>query len=133
MLNRTESPHHLTIHAKSLRQTSTSAESMLWQKLRAKQVLGLRFRRQEPIGLYITDFFCSATRLIIELDGYSHEDKKDNDIERQSYLEQQGFMVLRFLNEEIYHNLNGVLETIEVHCIERLTHTPTQPPPREKE
>jgi len=83
-------------HARDLRRNTTPAECILWQKLRGRQMLGLRFRRQEPVGPFIADFLCVATRLIIELDGTSHEGKAEPDVRRQRYFESQGWTVLRF-------------------------------------
>jgi very-short-patch-repair endonuclease len=104
--------HLLTDRAKTLRREATSAEKILWNALRGKQMAGLKFRRQQPVGNFIVDFFCASERLVIELDGASHEEKSEKDGARQRFLEEQGLRVLRFLNEDVEKNLDGVLETI---------------------
>ncbi len=87
---------------------------------------GIKFRRQAPIGAYIVDFVAFESRLVIEVDGGQHaEDGKDNDMRRDAWLSSQGFTVLRFWNNEVLQNLEGVLETIGVSC---LRHPPLTPP-----
>ncbi|MGE0082996.1 MAG: endonuclease domain-containing protein [Desulfococcaceae bacterium] len=99
--------------AKELRKNSTDAEKILWHHLRAKQ-LGAKFRRQEPIGKYIVDFVCYSKRLVLEIDGGQHalaensiEDKK-----RDFFLNSQGFKVLRFWNNDVLKNTEGVIKKI---------------------
>ena len=89
--------------AKRLRLNATAAERRLWQVLRNKQFAGLRFRRQQPIGPYIVDFYCSAARLIIELDGGHHADGSTpaRDQVRSRWLEARGYRILRFWNSDI--------------------------------
>jgi very-short-patch-repair endonuclease len=79
---------------------------------------GLRFRRQQPVGPFIVDFFCAAARLVIELDGVSHEgeEKALRDAARDAFLQKQGLTVVHIMNEEIYNNLDGVLEMIAQYC-----------------
>ena len=113
--------------AKALRQSMTPAEAILWQRLRGKQLADLRFRRQKPIGPYIADFLCFEARLIVELDGCSHEESFEKDRQKDHYLEQREYRVLRFNNDEINRNLDGVLETILEKC--HMPSSPTQPPP----
>jgi very-short-patch-repair endonuclease len=113
-----------TIRAKSLRKTSTDAERFLWRHLRTKQVEGLKFRRQEPIGKYIADFVCFESRVIVEVDGGQHAES-EKDIERDGWLESQGFRVLRFWNNDGLLNIEGVLTVIRDTCI---THPPLTPP-----
>ncbi|HVW72602.1 MAG TPA: DUF559 domain-containing protein [Rhizomicrobium sp.] len=98
--------------AKYLRSNSTDAERRLWRLLRAKQLGGFRFRRQQPIGPYIVDFFCPAARLIIELDGEHHgtENKIKEDANRTRWLEDRGYKVLRFPNAAILKE--SILESI---------------------
>jgi very-short-patch-repair endonuclease len=94
--------------------------------LKGKHVEGIKFRRQEPIGDYIVDFVAFENRLVIEVDGGQHaEEEKDKDILRDAWLSKQGFRVLRFWNNEVLQNLEGVLETIRVNC---LRHPPLTPP-----
>lgn len=110
-----------------LRKGATDAENRLWFHLKGKHLEGIKFRRQEPIGNYIVDFVAFEKRLIIEIDGGQHadENEKHNDIERDEWLNSQGFRVLRFWNNEVLQNLAGVLETIRDNC---LRHPPLTPP-----
>ncbi len=112
--------------AKKHRKRSTDAERLLWNHLRAKQIEGFKFRRQQPIDNYVVDFVCFERRLIIELDGGQHAAEKDKDIERDNYLTKNGFKVLRFWNNEIFTNIEGVLEVIRINC---LNHPPLHPLP----
>lgn len=82
----------------------------LWQHLRARQILGLKFRRQHPVGKYILDFACVDAKLGIEVDGGQHNELQMQDNLRTSWLEEQGWMVLRFWNNEELQNTEGVLE-----------------------
>jgi very-short-patch-repair endonuclease len=102
--------------AKLLRANTTPHERILWRALNELPVDGTHFRRQAPIGPYVVDFFCPAKHLIIELDGGHHNEdetaKRDRD--RQVWLEQEGYRVVRFWNSEIASDLNAVLERIYV-------------------
>jgi len=111
----------LTDLARSLRRRSTDAERTLWRSLRARQLGGLRFRRQHPIGDYIVDFVCLERALVIELDGGQHSEpmQKTRDVARDRWLEEEGFMVLRFWDNEVLTNVEGVLEVIESRCLDR--------------
>jgi very-short-patch-repair endonuclease len=100
-------------HVKFLRQNQTAAESLLWHQLRRKHVGNLRFRRQYRLGDYIVDFICLAARLIVEVDGDSHDQTYEDDQRRTRWLEGQGFRVMRFWNHEVTGNLEGVVRTIE--------------------
>ena len=102
--------------AKKLRANATPHERILWRALKGLPVDGAHFRRQAPIGPYIVDFFCPAKRLIIELDGGHHNEDETakRDQERQFWLEQEGFRVIRFWNSEITEDLSAVLERIYV-------------------
>ena len=115
----------MTSLSKSLRKRPTEAEALLWKRLRAKQIEGLKFRRQEPIDKYIVDFICLQTRIIVEVDGGQHALEKDRDAERDRYLRKQGFRILRFWNNEVLQNIDGVLEVIRENC---LSHPPLTPP-----
>jgi len=103
--------------ARVLRTVQTEVEKKLWQRLRNRQLNGAKFRRQHPIGPYIADFFCFDTRLVIELNRSQHADeaRQRADERHTEYLHDQGYRVLRFWNEEILDNLNGVLESIAQH------------------
>lgn len=102
--------------AKKLRSNTTPHERIFWRALKELPIEGTHFRRQAPIGPYVVDFFCPAKKLIIELDGgHHHEDvAAERDSERQAWLEQQGYKVIRFWNSEISSDLNAVLERIYV-------------------
>jgi very-short-patch-repair endonuclease len=97
--------------AKSLRRELTQAERKLWSVLRNRQLSGAKFRRQQPIGPFIADFVCHDRRLIIEADGGQHADSIA-DKRRTSFLESKGYRVLRFWNNDILNNLDGVAQVI---------------------
>jgi len=88
----------------------------LWSRIKNKQ-LGYKFRRQHSIGNYIVDFYCSDKKIIVELDGGQHNDEKEYDDKRTRYLNSLGLNVLRFWDNEVNGNLNGVLEKIQEHLI----------------
>ena len=100
----------LTPPAKNLRKRATDAERLLWRYLRAKQMEGIKFRRQEPVGNYIVDFICFDRRIIVEIDGGQHarDENINKDKERDEWLRNQGFKVLRFWNNDVLNNINGV-------------------------
>jgi very-short-patch-repair endonuclease len=102
--------------AKTLRKKSTDAENVLWKQLRRKQLEGLKFRRQQPIDNYVVDFVCFEKRIVIEVDGGQHSIERDKDSERDNYLVINGFKVLRFWNNEVLQNIEGVLEMIRNSC-----------------
>jgi BirA family biotin operon repressor/biotin-[acetyl-CoA-carboxylase] ligase len=97
--------------AKTLRQNMTDAEQLLWRHLRAHRLLDQKFRRQQPIGPYIVDFVHFGARLIVEADGGQHNGSS-TDAVRDAWLKEQGFTILRFWNNEILQNTDGVLTTI---------------------
>jgi len=99
--------------ARYLRTHSTKAEILLWDELKARKMLGYQFMRQKPIDNYIVDFYCGPLKLAIELDGESHEHKQQGDRMKDEMLNKLGIVVLRFVNEEIYENMGGVLASIE--------------------
>ena len=100
--------------AQELRKSSTEAEKRLWRLLRAKQLAGYKFRRQEPIGSYIVDFVCFRPPFIVELDGGQHDATKQraHDARRTAWLESQGFTLIRFWNNQLLENEAGVLHDI---------------------
>jgi len=100
--------------AKELRRASTRAETLLWRYIRAHRIGGLGFRRQVPIGNYIADFACHSAKLIVELDGESHDFvvRQRADQRRDAFFVTQGFQVLRFTNTQVMSNLEGVIGTI---------------------
>lgn len=99
--------------ARSLRKHSTDAEQLLWQALRNRRLNGLKFRRQHPIGKYIVDFYCSEKKFVIEVDGDYHLYTDENDIERQNWLESQGYRIVRFWNEDVLKDLEAVVHYIK--------------------
>ena len=105
-------PTKLTNFARKLRTNPTDTESLLWRYLRAGRVDGYKFKRQQPLGGYIVDFVCFESRLIIELDGGQHADQAEADKIRDQWLNGQGFQVVRFWNNEVMTNLEGVLQCI---------------------
>ena len=117
-------------NARTLRQNRTDAERALWQRLRRKQLDGLRFRQQVPLGPYIVDFLCAKHRLIIEVDGGQHAGATV-DRTRTAWLEGRGFRVMRFWNNDVLQNLNGVIETILL-ALRSEGSPPPQPAPIEK-
>ena len=104
------------VAAKRLRANTTPHERILWRALKDLPTDGTHFRRQAPIGPYVVDFFCPAKRLVIELDGGHHNEDEtaQRDHERQFWLEQEGYRVIRFWNSEINDDLTAVLERIYV-------------------
>ena len=99
-------------HAKELRTHQTESEQRLWYHLRANRFMGFKFKRQKPIGHYIVDFVCMERHLIIEIDGGQHADQVEYDQHRDAWLRSQGFTILRFWNNEVQGQLEGVLEQI---------------------
>ena len=110
----------LTNTARDLRKKSTDAERLLWRHLRARQLEGVKFRRQQPLGDYIVDFVCLERRIVIEVDGGQHMSAREKDSERDKWLVEQGFRVLRFWNNEVFKNTDGVLEKIRESCLDNL-------------
>lgn len=114
MVNHHEYDNNTLSNAKKLRHNMTKEEVKLWNKLKNRQFMNLKFRRQVPIGGYIVDFLCIDKNLIIELDGGQHNELKniEYDKDRTIYLEQQGYRVLRFWNNEVWNNFDGVIKKI---------------------
>lgn len=100
--------------ARSFRKTPTDAERRLWSELRNRELIGFKFRRQHPVGDRIVDFYCADAKLAIELDGSGHfyDLKRGDDLDREIELYEKGVRVLRFSNEEVFENLDGVLNLI---------------------
>jgi very-short-patch-repair endonuclease len=100
--------------ARRLRAKATPTEILLWKRLRRIETAGTHFRRQVPIGPYIADFACLAARLVIELDGSQHniDANKVRDERRTRWLESEGYSVIRFWNNDLTGNMEGVLETV---------------------
>jgi very-short-patch-repair endonuclease len=111
--------------ARRLRRDQTDAERKLWFRLRDRRLRGLKFRRQVPIDCYIVDFCCEGQHLIIELDGGQHVERGEDDARRTSDLEAHGYLVLRFWNNDVLRNMEGVLQAI----LETPSHSPPHPNP----
>jgi len=103
---------NLTTNARYLRKNQTDVEKILWQKLRNRQLLNCKFRRQAPFYPYIVDFVCMECQIIVELDGSQHIEQQVYDDKRSAFLQAQGYKVLRFWNNEVIDNLEGVLIVI---------------------
>ena len=100
--------------ARNLRENLTDSEQRLWSQLRRKQILGVQFYRQKPLGNYIADFYAPKVNLVIEIDGSQHLEttQAEHDQQRTVYLEQQGLRILRFTTLEVLQELEAVTETI---------------------
>ena len=125
-------PAKLIEYARKLRKGSTSPEAKLWSVLRNRQMSGVKFRRQHPIDIYVADFYCEELKLIIELDGESHftDSGKASDAIRSKYL-QKNYKIIRFTNEEIANDFEGVVNSI--YSIIALTPTLSQREREQKE
>jgi very-short-patch-repair endonuclease len=102
----------ITTNARSLRGNMTDVERILWRAIRGQQLHGHRFRRQHPIGPYIADFACLDKKCVIELDGGQHQNQIAYDEDRTLFLQKQGWQVIRFWNNDVLNNLEGVLSTV---------------------
>jgi very-short-patch-repair endonuclease len=122
--------HRKTTIARKLRLNQTDAETLLWHRLRNRQIAASKFVRQKPVGRYVCDFICREHKLIIEVDGGQHAESA-GDVIRDRYLTEQGFHVLRFWNNVVTGNIEGVLMAIEARLQEaeqKLPLTPTLSP-----
>ena len=113
-------PHRIdpetTRRARALRREAPFPERLLWSRLRAKHAGGLQFRRQHPLGPYIADFYCAAARLVIELDGISHDERAAYDAERTRFIASQGLRVIRFSDDEVIRDVDDVVYRIAREC-----------------
>ncbi|MGA8445039.1 MAG: DUF559 domain-containing protein [Roseiarcus sp.] len=116
-----------TRRARVLRQSQTRAETVLWRALRGRSLGGLKFVRQEPIGPYFADFVCRDKRLVVEIDGATHSTDEElrRDTRRTEFLRGNAYRVVRFSNEDVYRNLDGVLETIYAVLNESNSNSPS--------
>ena len=105
-------PPTIFARAKELRENMTTAEKMLWERLRCNQ-LGVRFKAQHPIDIFIADFYCHRAKLVVEVDGKIHGDQLDYDDGRTAELERLGLTVIRFTNEEILEDIDKVIIQIK--------------------
>ncbi|MCK5028788.1 MAG: endonuclease domain-containing protein [Bacteroidales bacterium] len=113
-MNNTNDYKNLKKYARELRNNSTLGEIILWKKvLRAKKFHGYQFNRQFVIDNYIADFVCRKLKIVIEIDGYSHQFKHQKDIEKDKYLKDLGYRVLRFKESEVRHKLDDVVWQLE--------------------
>ena len=103
-------------HARENRHHQSPAEAKLWKVLRNHNVEGRKFRRQHPIGPYIVDFYCHEARLVVELDGRSHDAQINYDAARTAWLESQGYQVIRFVNAQVMKDIVSVVEGIRLAC-----------------
>ena len=111
-------------NARSLRQSASTPERVLWSHLRSRGLAGIKFRRQYPVGPYVVDFYCAAATLAVELDGARHADRREHDEQRDAFLHGQGVSVLRFSVSEFMSNPDGVLIAIRDRCFERMHKDP---------
>ena len=102
----------LSINARNLRKRQTRAEHFLWRQLRARHLREAKFRRQVPVGNYIVDFVSFEKKIVIELDGGQHAETTASDAARDAWLQGRGYKVLRFWDNEVFQNLEGILEVI---------------------
>ena len=115
--------------AQELRQRSTDAEQALWKRLRNRQLAGCKFRRQVPLGKYIVDFVCFERKVVIEVDGGHHQEQVSSDAVRTTWLESQGFQVLRFWNHEVLADTEAVQEALLV-ALQESSPSPDSPSPQ---
>ena len=108
---------NLLLISRKLRHQITPWEAKLWYHLRANRFYGYQFKRQVPMGGYVVDFCCQRKKLIVELDGgyHNNEKNKSNDVDRENYLKSRGYKVIRFWNNELDKNIEGVLFTIRAN------------------
>src|SRR5687768_4682366 len=102
-----------------MRRQPTTAEEALWSALQGKQVAGLRFRRQHPVGRFVLDFYCPSHKLAIEVDGSVHDVQQERDTERTKVLEAHGCRVLRFRNDQVLRDLPSVVQRIAAVAAEQ--------------
>jgi very-short-patch-repair endonuclease len=120
-------PPDTLAHAREHRRYLTHTERELWYRLRNGYLCGLKFRRQYPIGPFIADFYCAAHRLVVEVDGYTHDYKVDHDRRRTKWLQDNGYRVVRFSDQDVSRDVESVLLTILAEC-EQPTLTPVPSP-----
>jgi very-short-patch-repair endonuclease len=117
-----------TSTARRLRRNQTDAERILWFRLRGRRLAGWKFKRQVPIDRFIADFVCADAKLVVELDGSQHAVRALQDEERTRTLEAMGYLVLRFWNNEVVRNIEGVLEEI-LNTLNQQSPEPPHPTP----
>ena len=110
--------------AKKLRDKMTPSEKILWERVKSKQICGLRFRRQHPIFFFIADFYCHQVRLVIEIDGEIHFQQKEYDDGRSAEMEKYYIKVIRFTNSEVENKTDDVINIIENEARSRIQSPP---------
>lgn len=98
--------------ARTLRRNQTRAENRFWNQVRNRQLRGYKFRRQVPLGKYVADFVCQDKKVIVELDGGQHAEQAEQDLKRTRGLEQLGYQVIRYWNNDVLENMEGVLTNL---------------------
>ena len=116
MAKREYASEHMIRRARGLRREEMPPEELLWLALRNGQIGGLKFRRQHPIGAYVVDFYCHSAKLVVEIDGMSHENKAEEDAARAKVLDAQALRILRVTNEDVMHDLDAVTREIARLC-----------------
>jgi len=115
---------HMTYRARALRRAATPAEKLLWEHVRARRLDGFKFRRQQPLGPYIVDFFCEQAAICLEADGQQHYPPPPDDVQRDRLLIGAGLVVLRFANDQILGHTDDVLGRIRKALHDRCPHGP---------
>lgn len=110
--------------ARLLRKNMTHYEKLLWERLKGKQIDGHRFRRQHPIDFFIADFYCHDVRLVVEIDGYIHDQQREYDDGRSAEMEKCDIKVLRFTNNDVEENIENVISRIKEIVSERTISPP---------
>ena len=110
--------------ARILRKNVTLHEKLLWERLKLKQICGLRFRRQHPIDFFIADFYCHQVRLVVEIDGEIHNQQTEYDDGRSAEMERYFIKVIRFTNAEIEYNIDSVIKRITDEVNKRIKSPP---------
>ena len=113
-MTRRPARHSRTERSRELRNNKTKSESLLWSVLRSRQLGGLKFRRQHPIGPYFADFACLDRHAVVELDGEYHDYQYEMDRKRQAYMESMGWQVIRFANEEVLADVDAVATSLSL-------------------
>ncbi len=122
---------HIVGRARQLRQSGSMVERLLWRALRTgSDQEEIKFRYQHPLSYYVADFICLSAKLIVEIDGMSHDSSDEDDKVRQNYFEGLGYLVLRFSNQDVLENVSDVAQTIRLAAQERLAGLRVQTPPR---
>ena len=116
--------------ARQLRANPTEVEKRLWMRIRKRQLLGHRFRRQVPLGRYVVDFACIESSLVVEVDGGQHDWLEKQDAKRTLWLEAHGWRVVRFWNNDVIENIEGVLEELALKLSECVDIPHPDPPPQ---